>query len=111
MNRVQSRAAVGDSIRVRHRASASRRLDIFHAASEEQSQFQLNVRRSLKMHGRLALGVALVGFLLSAIYLWRYWPVYSAEAVVYIQPAPAVEAGSGSPMHWPYNYDPATYES
>ena len=62
------------------------------------------------MHRRLALGFALAGVVLAAIYVARYWSVYTAQSLVYIQPTPSAVLEQ-APMHWPYNYDPATYDS
>lgn len=76
----------------------------------EQAMFRIDLRRSLEMHRKLALGFVLTGILLGAAYLFRHWPIYSAEALVYIQPTPSAPLGAVA-MHWPYNYDPNTYES
>ena len=76
----------------------------------ETPMFRLDLRRSLEMHRNLALGFILVGIVLGAAYLYLHWPIYTAETLVYIQPTPAAPL-SGVGMHWPYNYDPATYES
>ncbi|MFP5249688.1 MAG: hypothetical protein ACLGP3_07670, partial [Acidobacteriota bacterium] len=81
----------------------------FPGAQPEQALFRLDLRRSFEMHRKLALGFALFGVLLAAAYLFYHWPLYNAEALVYIQPTPT--AVGGVAMHWPYNYDPATYES
>ena len=76
----------------------------------EQALFRLDLVRSLRMHRRLALGIALVGLVLAAIYMVTYWSVYTAQSLVYIQPTPSAVM-EAAPMHWPYNYDPATYDS
>jgi succinoglycan biosynthesis transport protein ExoP len=81
----------------------------FPGAQPEQALFRFDLRRSLEMHRKLALGFAIFGVLLAASYLFLHWPLYNAEALVYIQPTPS--AVGGVAMHWPYNYDPATYES
>ncbi len=76
----------------------------------EQALFRLDLARSLRMHRRLAIGFFLLGVVLAAAYVARYWSVYTAECLVFVQPTPSgvLEA---APMHWPYNYDPATYDS
>ena len=76
----------------------------------EQALFRLDLMRSLRMHRRLAFGFFLVGVVLAVLYVARYWSVYTAECLVFVQPTPSgvLEA---APMHWPYNYDPATYDS
>jgi uncharacterized protein involved in exopolysaccharide biosynthesis len=78
--------------------------------TSEQALFRLDLVRSLRMHRRLALGFTLAGVVLAAIYLVRYWSVYTAESLIYIQPTPSAVL-EAAPMHWPYNYDPATYDS
>lgn len=81
-----------------------------HGFTSEQAIFRFDLMRSLRMHRRLALGFALVGLVLAAIYVVKYWSVYTAQSLVYVQPTPsAVLEQAGT--HWPYNYDPATYDS
>ena len=81
-----------------------------HGFTSDQAIFRLDLMRSVRMHRRLALGFALVGLVLAAIYVVKYWSVYTAQAVVFVQPTPsAVLEQVGT--HWPYNYDPATYDS
>ena len=111
MSRDQSPMAAANSARDDGNAGVSSRASGFHAARLERSRFKLDLRRSLRRHRGLALGIALAGILAAATYLLAYWPVYSAEALVYIQPAPVVQTVQGVTMHWPYNYDPASYES
>lgn len=78
-------------------------------AQPEQALFRLDLRRSFEMHRKLALGFVVFGILVAGAYLFRHWPIYNAEALVYIQPTPS--GVGGVVMHWPYNYDPSTYES
>ncbi len=78
--------------------------------NHEQALFRLDLLRSLRMHRRLAIGFALAGVVLAAIYVARYWSVYTAQSLVYIQPTPSAVLEQ-APMHWPYNYDPATFDS
>jgi uncharacterized protein involved in exopolysaccharide biosynthesis len=83
----------------------------FHGGAPEQAIFRLDLGRSFKMHRRLVLGFVLAGAVLAAIYVTTNWRVYTAESLVYIQPTPSSALGGAAPMHWPYNYDPATYDS
>jgi polysaccharide biosynthesis transport protein len=78
--------------------------------NQEQAMFRLDLLRSLRMHRRLAMGFALAGVILAVIYVAGYWSVYTAQSLVYIQPTPSAVLEQ-APMHWPYNYDPATYDS
>ncbi len=78
--------------------------------NHEQALFRLDLLRSLRMHRRLAIGFALAGVILAVIYVAGYWSVYTAQSLVYIQPTPSAVLEQ-APMHWPYNYDPATYDS
>ena len=81
-----------------------------HGFTSDQAIFRFDLMRSLRMHRRLALGFALAGLVLAAVYAARYWSVYTAQSLVYIQPTPSAVLEQ-APMHWPYNYDPATYDS
>ena len=76
----------------------------------DQALFRLDLMRSLRMHRRLALGFIFAGLLLAAIYTVFNWSIYTAQSLVYIQPTPSTVM-EAAPMHWPYNYDPATYDS
>src|SRR5271157_4855680 len=78
--------------------------------SSDQALFRLDLMRSLRMHRRLALGFAVAGLVLAAIYMVTNWSIYTAQSLVYIQPTPSAVM-EAAPMHWPYNYDPATYDS
>jgi uncharacterized protein involved in exopolysaccharide biosynthesis/Mrp family chromosome partitioning ATPase len=62
------------------------------------------------MHRRLALAFAVAGLILASAYLFRYWSVYTAQSLVYIQPTPT-EVREGAPVHWTQSYDPVTYEA
>jgi len=83
----------------------------------EQAFFHLNVKRSLQLHRRLAWSVAIAGFVLGAIYflsqalVFKSWPSYQAESLVYVQPTPprVLEPNQGGSPRWPY--DTNTYES
>ena len=83
----------------------------FPGSSAEQALFRFDLRRSLEMHRRLAIGFAVAGLILAAAYLFRFWSVYSAQSLVYVQPTPSAVLEGAAPIHWPYNYDPATYDS
>jgi uncharacterized protein involved in exopolysaccharide biosynthesis/Mrp family chromosome partitioning ATPase len=80
------------------------------AGNAEQALFRLDLRRSLQLHGRLALAIALAALALAAIYVWRGVPIYTAESVLFIQPAPpTVLQQNGGGQLWPF--DSTTYES
>jgi uncharacterized protein involved in exopolysaccharide biosynthesis len=80
------------------------------AGNAEQALFRLDLGRSLQLHGRLALGIALAALALAAIYVWNGVPIYTAESVLFIQPAPpTVMQQNGSGQLWPF--DSTTYES
>jgi uncharacterized protein involved in exopolysaccharide biosynthesis/Mrp family chromosome partitioning ATPase len=79
------------------------------AANAEQAFFRLDVLRSLQLHRRLALGIALAGLALAVVYFFGMWPVYLAESVVYVQPAPSKVIDQGGAARWPF--DSNTYES
>ncbi|MGA3262813.1 MAG: hypothetical protein ABSC47_02075 [Terracidiphilus sp.] len=78
-----------------------------------QALFRLDLLRSLQMHRRLALGIALAGVALAVAYWFLTGPVYVAQSVVYVQPAPPRVMTQGP--SWPYTqrwpYDSNTYES
>jgi len=82
-----------------------------HAGSGEQPLLRIDLRRSLHMHRRLAIGFALFGLTIGIVYLLAFWSTYRAQSLVYIQPTPPAVLEGIAPMHWPYNYDPATYDS
>jgi uncharacterized protein involved in exopolysaccharide biosynthesis/Mrp family chromosome partitioning ATPase len=79
------------------------------AGGDEQNLFRLDLLRSLQLHHRLALGVFLAGLVVAAGYLFSLWPIYTAQSVVYIQPAPPKVMDQGYMAQWPY--DSSTYES
>jgi hypothetical protein len=83
---------------------------IAHGLTSDQAIFRFDLKRSLRMHRRLALGFALAGVVLAAVYAARNWSVYTAHCLVYVQPTPSAVLEQGG-THWPYNYDPATYDS
>ncbi len=71
--------------------------------------FNLDVRRSLQLHRRLAIGIVLAAVALAGLYLARGWNHYTAETLVYVQPAPPRLLDPAQTQHWPY--DANTYES
>lgn len=79
------------------------------ASGGEQPLFRLDILRSLHMHCRLALGIALAGLALAAAYAAMMWPVYTAQSQVYIQPIQPKILEQGSTSHWPT--DATTYDS
>jgi uncharacterized protein involved in exopolysaccharide biosynthesis len=79
------------------------------ASNPEQALFRVDLRRSLQMHWRLALVVALGGVALAVCYFLRLWPVYIAESLVYVQPSTPKVLDQGGPMRWPF--DGGTYET
>jgi uncharacterized protein involved in exopolysaccharide biosynthesis len=83
----------------------------FHTASAEPALFRLDLGRSLHLHRRLAMGFALAGLIAAIVYVLFSWRIYTAQSLVFIQPTPARVLEGAAPMHWPYNYDPATYDS
>ena len=54
----------------------------------EQRHFRIDLRRSLQMHRKLALGFGLLGFVLAAAYLVMFWSGYTAQDLINIQPTP-----------------------
>lgn len=84
--------------------------------SAEEAFFQLDIKRSLDQHGRLARTVA-IGFaalaalyLLAQVFVLKTWPTYIADSIVYIQPTPAkVLPSEGGAPRWPF--DGSTYET
>jgi uncharacterized protein involved in exopolysaccharide biosynthesis len=65
--------------------------------------------RSLQLHRRLALTIAAVGLVLGLIYYFAMTPVYLAQSLVYVQPAPPSVLQQGYSNRWPY--DANTYDS
>jgi capsular polysaccharide biosynthesis protein len=86
------------------------------APNAEQAFFQLDIRRSLELHWRLARVVALgfvalaVAYFLAQVFVLKSWPAYVAESIVYVQPTPAkVLPNQGGSPRWPF--DSNTYET
>jgi len=81
------------------------------AGHPEEAFFRLNLRRSLQLHGRLAIAIALAALALAAIYVWRSLPIYTAESVLFIQPQSGDVVERGVPNGLFNNYVPAAYDS
>lgn len=79
------------------------------SATVDPGGFRLDLRRSLQLHRRLALGIATAGLLGAILYFFSLWPVYTAQCRVYVQPAPPRVMDPGYNQHWPF--DTNTYES
>ena len=83
------------------------------AGNGTQAVFRLDLLRSLQLHRKLALGIAIAGLVLAVAYWFYEGPVYQAESIVYIQPSPPRVMPQGP--SWPYSqrwpYDSNTYES
>jgi succinoglycan biosynthesis transport protein ExoP len=79
------------------------------APNSERAFFQFDLTRSLQLHRRLALSIAAVGLALGMIYYFAMAPVYLAQCLVYIQPAPPSVIQQGYANRWPY--DSTTYDS
>ena len=79
------------------------------AARSEQAFFQLDLMRSLQLHRRLALCFAAVGLVLGLLFYLTKAPVYEAQCIVYVQPAPPSVIQQGFSSRWPY--DATTYDS
>jgi len=84
--------------------------------SAEQALFNLDIKRSLQLHWRLARTVAIACVVLAVAYflvqaLWlKSWPAYMAVSTVYVQPTPAkVLPNQGGTPRWPS--DSNTYET
>ncbi len=79
------------------------------AVNAEQAFFQLDLKRSLQLHRRLALSIAAVGLVLGIVYYFAMTPVYLAQCLVYVEPAPPSVLQQGVSSRWPY--DATTYDT
>lgn len=87
------------------------------AANSEQAFFHLDVRRSLQLHWRLARRVAMgaaalaVLYLLVQVFVFKAWPMYQAESIVYVNPTASkvLELAQGGSPRWPF--DSNSYET
>ncbi len=60
---------------------------VLSADNADRDTFRTSLRRSMQLHRRLALAFALSGLVLAFAYLVAYWSSYSAQCLIYIQPA------------------------
>ena len=90
-------------------AASSSAVHSLAAGHAEQALFRIDLGRSLQLHRRLALAVAMTGMALAVVYFLRLWPVYIGQSLVYVQPASPRVLDQGGPVRWPY--DGSTYES
>jgi len=111
VNRLSGQFAPKDANRPGQGAlvSASTAARPLPGGTTEQALFRVDLRRSLQLHRRLALLVALTGIALAVVYFFRLWPIYIAESLVYVQPAAPKVLDQGGAGRWPY--DGSTYES
>ena len=79
------------------------------AGDPEQVFFHLDFLRSLRLHRKLATGIFATTLLLAAAYLVKEWNSYTAQALVYVQPAPPRLMQNGPENRWPF--DQNTYDS
>jgi Mrp family chromosome partitioning ATPase len=78
-------------------------------ATDPNQFFHFDLLRSLQLHRRLAIGIFAAFVLMAVAYTVRGWNNYTAQALVYIQPAPPRLMDNGPTNRWPY--DANTYES
>lgn len=76
---------------------------------QEQSFVRLDIARSLMMHRRMALSIAITGLLFTVAFVASKWPVYTAISHVYIQPVSVKLMDPNSNVRWPS--DSNTYDS
>ena len=79
------------------------------SSNPPQTLFHLDLLRSLQLHRRLAIGIFASALVLAAAYMAKSWNHYTAESLVYVQPAPPRLMDNGPTQRWPY--DANTYES
>ncbi|MGB8260235.1 MAG: hypothetical protein WCE75_07780 [Terracidiphilus sp.] len=79
------------------------------STGRDQALFRIDLGRSLQLHRSLALLIVVAFFALAALYLFWMWPIYTAQALVYVQPAPPRVMESGAPQRWPF--DANSYET
>lgn len=61
-----------------------------------RSILRLEIRRSLQVHRRLAIGLALIGLALALIYLLNSWSIHTAPSLIEPQPARSGSIGDSS---------------
>ena len=79
------------------------------SAAPRDVLFQVDLLRSLQLHRKLFLSIVGLGVAIAAAYFFITWPVYVAESIVYIQPAPPRLLSNPLAQRWPF--DENTYES
>jgi capsular polysaccharide biosynthesis protein len=112
-----SNRALDDRDNERGCATASVRTpDLPAAPHADEAFFQFALKRSLDPHWRLGRTVAIGCVALAALYLLaqvfvlKTWPTYTANSIVYVQPAPAkVFTSAGDGVRRPY--DGGRYET
>jgi len=77
--------------------------------SPEQPVFRIQLMRSLRLHRKLALGVAAGIFVLMMAAHFAIRPSYTAASVVYVQPSPQPVIGGQTTNNW--SYDSLTYDA
>jgi capsular polysaccharide biosynthesis protein len=114
MNQLLGQSAPADPDRSGELAPSSTRAS---SGGQEQAFFHLDLRRSLELHWRLARAVFMGGavlavlYLLAQVFVFKSWPTYQSNSIVYVNPTPAkvLEPSQGGSPRWPF--DSNTYES
>ena len=94
-----------------HRSDSASNVRSIPTDDAKDSSLYVNFRRILRLHRRVALGFSLFGIVIAVVYLVMFWSNYTAESLLYIQPNPSATSESGGGTQWPYDYDPAVYDS
>ena len=76
---------------------------------DEQPFFRLELMRSLQLHRRLALSIAVAGLVVTGAFVAMKWPLYTAQSQVYIQPMSLKLMDQGNAARWPT--DSNSYDS
>lgn len=71
--------------------------------------FHFDILRSLRLYRKLVMPILALGLAVVLVYVLKSWPMYAAESLLYIQPAPPHLLATGPNQTWPY--DANTYES
>jgi len=71
------------------------------SGATEQPFFRLDLKRSLHLHRRLAVGIVLAGLALAGVSFVLKWPTYLAQSQVFIQPAAPQMMAPGGRANWP----------
>ncbi len=70
--------------------------------------FHLDVRRSLRLHHRLAVGSVLIGLALTTIYLLDSWPIRAGQTPVNVRWTPSTVLAASSQTGTPGSQVPPT---